>query len=111
MSGFPCHACGLKIFNLVADSFGSFIRCDDQTTSWVRMDEARFLIKTSIKTSINEACVVVVDGESFRCFLKEDSTSIFLNSLVIIGRDNEGSNNSSSPAEFNSHGKRATRKV
>lgn len=102
--GILYHAWGFKLFNLIIDAFRSFIRCDDQTISRVKIEEARFLVKTSIKSSINEACVIVVDGESFRCFLNEYSNSIFLNSSVNLDNDEEGSEYSSSPTESNSKG-------
>lgn len=96
---------GSKSFQYHCRCFGTFIRCDDQTISRVRMDEARFLVKTNLKYFINEACIVVVDGESFRCFLTEDSTSVFNSSSMNLDRvDEEESELSSSSMENDSNG-------
>lgn len=71
VSGIHCHACGFKLFKMVSETYGSFIKCDDITLSRLRMDKARILIKTNRQSLINKASLVIIDGVSFRLFLKE----------------------------------------
>lgn len=72
MRGIPCHAWGLKCFKLIAEHFGSYIKCDDHTLSRFTMDEARILIKSRQHAMVNEVCMVTVDGSSYSMFVKKD---------------------------------------
>lgn len=105
--GIPCHAWGIKMFKLIAKAYGTFIKCDEQTIDRVCLDEAKFLIKSKHLLTINEACNVMVDGESFKCFVKENPTVFMKQPIMNLARDWEGgdlSDQSLSSAEAFSQG-------
>lgn len=98
VSGIPCHACGLKLFKLVSESLGSFIRCDDQTLARLRMDTSRLLIKRNHQPWINVALNVAIDGTSFKLFLTEDHQE----QKVIVASNSDGEEEEDESKAFSS---------
>lgn len=72
IKGIPCHAWGLKFFNLIANVKGTFVECDEATLSRVSMEEARVCIQTSCKNLINDVAEVSIDGIMFPISFCED---------------------------------------
>lgn len=89
ISGLPCHAWAIKLFKLISESYSAFIKCNDHIVSRLRMDDAKFLVNSRHEALINEECIVIVDGESYRCFWKEEHSSTILNAIARIVREEE----------------------
>lgn len=72
ITGISCHAWGDKLFKVLAEIRGMFIKCDEQTMTRYKMDEARVCIKTGWKEVINDKVKVFIDGVPFIIFMRED---------------------------------------
>lgn len=69
----PMSCVGNKLFKIILDSIGVFVKCDKKTIGRVNMEEARFFIKTNQQELFNNTMKVVVDGNLFTLFLREDT--------------------------------------
>ncbi|XP_058775246.1 uncharacterized protein LOC131649501 [Vicia villosa] len=62
ISGIPCNVWVERFFKVVAESVGTFIKCEETTKARIRMDEARVYFKTGRRELINESIKAVIDG-------------------------------------------------
>lgn len=65
------------------------------------MDEAKFLVKTMHRALIDEECFVIMDGVSYRFYLKEEHSSTILNASARNVREEEDCELSSSSVDVN----------
>lgn len=71
--GLPCHVWSEKFFRFIFVPFGSFVRVDDITSKQVKMDVARFLIRTKCYSLINESLPVLIGGLVVKLRVVEDT--------------------------------------
>lgn len=73
ISRIPCHAWGVKLFKVIAERYGSYIRSDEQTITGSVMSEACILIKTKRMDLINETMNILIEDSCFILSVREAS--------------------------------------
>ncbi|XP_058758617.1 uncharacterized protein LOC131631862 [Vicia villosa] len=71
--GIPCHAWSFSFFEMLANRFGSYVCSDENTLNGSNMDIARFMIRTSGTSVLNENLEVNINGIPYKIALREDS--------------------------------------
>lgn len=62
--GVPCHAWDERLFTLLVETRGCFIKCDEETKLKLRMDEARINIKKWME-KVDDTIKIVIEGVAF----------------------------------------------
>lgn len=91
VTGVPFHARGIRLFKLLADSIGSFIKCDDHTLSKFRVNTTKVFIKTKQISLINEVCLVPIAGVSYSMYVVEECSPQQTSGRFSSFREEEGS--------------------
>lgn len=71
--GVSCHAWYSDLFVCVANSLGSFVCLDENTTIKTCMDIARIMIRVSASFTLKDEYLEDIDGKEFRLVIREDS--------------------------------------
>lgn len=102
--GVPCHAWGERLFVLIAESFGYYVKSDEETILKSRLDEARVCIRTKTRNKVEETLSILIEGILFSVSIIEDGTIQHGKHICSRLTDESESEMTSSSEEFNSDG-------
>lgn len=63
---------GERLFTLIAETRGSYIKCDEEILLKSRMDEARFCIRTKWTEKVEDTVKIMIEGVPFYVRITED---------------------------------------
>lgn len=70
--GVPCHVWGEKLFAVLAETQGTYVKCDEETLLKTRMDEAKVCLRTKRMDLLDETFKINIEGKLFTVKIMED---------------------------------------
>lgn len=90
-TGVPCHSWGERTFSLIAETRGSYVKCDEESLLKTRMDEARVCIRTKWRDRVDDILKTMIEGVLFLARIMEDKSLFYVKNSIIRHREESDS--------------------